>query len=356
MSTVALRAAFIWRDEVMDDLVLDKPRKITIGAAGKPTFIVPPLGLPKEFAVVRPGKRGYLLTLGEKMRGTICLDGEEKDVAEFVRRGEHEPGGFRATPISGRDWGVIDLDATGDYKLFFQFVPVDEPVPFFTKPVLIAGGAGWLISSIALAFIFLYRGIITDWELAGSSRLAEYAEAGFRASGLSTGVLSLAALGWWMFREDANSQLAYAFSIVLHAALLFMTYRLYDPTDPFVWPGPRSLTGNYLATRIEETPEPKQAPTVGEKKDNGAMAPKSPEPPKKVATKNDQGAAGGFGETERARDKRNKTDEPPAPPKAGIFEERNARQVADVLNRNTQTSLSKFMGIPGEETKPGSLG
>ncbi|HVK89730.1 MAG TPA: hypothetical protein VM513_36660, partial [Kofleriaceae bacterium] len=106
--TVALRTALIWHDEVMHDLVAEQPRKITLGATGKSTFVVPDLGLPADFAIVRPGNRGYLLTLGERMRGTICVDGEERDVAEFVRRGgEGEgPGGFRATPISGKDWGV----------------------------------------------------------------------------------------------------------------------------------------------------------------------------------------------------------------------------------------------------------
>src|SRR5512142_657574 len=136
-NTVALRTALIWHDEVMDDVVTEKPTKITVGSAGKPTFIVPDLGLPKTFAIVRPGNRGYLLTLGERMRGTICIDGEKKQVADFVRH--NAAAGFAATPISGRDWGVIDLDESGDYKLFFQFVPVEDATaqPFFTKQVLL---------------------------------------------------------------------------------------------------------------------------------------------------------------------------------------------------------------------------
>jgi hypothetical protein len=355
MGTVALRAAFIWRDEVMDDLVLDKPGKITLGAAGKPTFIVPPIGLPKDFAIVRPGNRGYLLTLGENMRGTICIDGQQKDVADFVGRGG-DAGGFTATPISGRDWGVIELDASGEYKLFFQFVPVEEPVPFFTKSVMIAMVAGWAISGLALATMFLIRGISTDWVMFDSSRLAEFAESAFRGFGLSTIVLAIAGLGWWMFRQDGSSQSSLAFSIVLHAALLIMTYRLYDPTDSFVWPGPRALTGNYLATRLEEQKEQKPIPTVGEKKDTGESAPKTPEPPKKVATKGATGTAGGKGDTERARDKNNKTDEIPGPPKVGMFEDKNARQFAQMMHNDSQTGLAKFMGVPSDETRKGSYG
>src|SRR5258706_8171839 len=114
----------------MDDVVVEKPTKITVGHAGKPTFVIPEIGLPNDFAIVRPGNRGYLLTLSESMRGTICIDGQEKDVRDFVAQGGgggDGPGaGFHATPISGRDWGVIELDPTGVYKLFFQFVPVDD--------------------------------------------------------------------------------------------------------------------------------------------------------------------------------------------------------------------------------------
>ena len=111
---VALRTALIWRDEVMSDIVADAPQKITIGHKGKPTFIVPDVGLPPGFAIVSPGNRGYVLTLAEGMRGTICIDGQEHEVADYVQReGGSAAGGFCATPISGRDWGVIDLDDSG---------------------------------------------------------------------------------------------------------------------------------------------------------------------------------------------------------------------------------------------------
>ena len=85
MTAVALRTSLIWHDEVMGDVVVAKPKKITLGRGRRSTFVVPDLGLPPEFAVVRPGNRGYLLTLGEHMRGTICLDGQERDVADLVR-------------------------------------------------------------------------------------------------------------------------------------------------------------------------------------------------------------------------------------------------------------------------------
>lgn len=358
MTTVALRTALIWHDEVMDDVVSHKPAKITLGNAGGTTFTVPGVGLPKNFAIVRPGNRGYLLTLGEKMRGTICIDGEQKDVEEFVRRGgEGEgPGGFRATPISGKDWGVIDLDETGDYKLFFQFVPVEDAQPFLTKPVIYAGAAGWLLSSLALAIVFYLRGVSTDFTIADSEFFAEGVEAFFRGSLIASGALTVAALVYWLYRQDSDQQASFAFSVVAHAALLFVTYQLYDGSDPFAWPGPRSLTGNYLVTRLEPEPDPEpEKPTAGAKVDTGAAAAKSPEKPKNTATKNPEGASGGSGEKERARDP-NAKDAPPAPPKVALFEDKNRKVLDNIIDRNLSTSLSKFSGIKGDEVKRGDLG
>jgi hypothetical protein len=360
--TVALRTALIWHDEVMDDVVSEKPAKITVGSVGTPTFIVPDIGLPKSFAIVRPGNRGYLLTLGEHMRGTICIDGEEKDVAELVRG---HSGGFHATPIGGRDWGVVELDESGEYKLFFQFVPVEEAVPFFTRPVLYAGIAGYLLSIAVLAGYFYWHGIPAcgphgkpfgcyDFTIADSDKLAQLLEAAFRAWGMATVALGVSGLLFWVSRQDGESQASLGFSIMLHAALLVMTYQLYEDIDPFVWPGSRSLTANYLATRLEKPPEPpKQVPTVGEKKsENAAM--KSPEPPKKTATKDKEGAAGGKGDTERLRSK-NATDEPISVPKIALMEDKN-RKVLDSFDKNLTTRLDKFNGIKADFDKAGSLG
>jgi hypothetical protein len=312
--------------------------------------------LPKSFAIVRPGNRGYLLTLGQRMRGTISLDGEKKEVADLVRG---QAGGFYATPISGKDWGVVDLDETGQYKLFFQFVPVEDAQPFFTKPVLYAGLGGYFISMLTLAAIFFLRGVTAEFMIGDSPFLGDLAECLFRAWGLSTLALGIAALFAWVLRLEGDSQAALAFSIILHAALLFMTYQLYDDTDQFVWPGPRSLTGNYLVTRLEPE-EKKEEPkfvlaTINPQQDSGAAAPKTPDKPKNTATKNAEGASGGEGEVERARDP-NAKDVPAAPPKVALFEDKNRKVLDNIIDRNLATSLTKFNGIKGDEVKRGDLG
>jgi hypothetical protein len=395
----ALRVAYIWHDEVMQDLVVQRPKRITLGArcvrkfpwlfatrglltagilplvqrpdlvptgvtiavfvmavlvawsriaarwraSGDPTLLIPDLGLPDHFAVVAPGNRGYLLTLGEHMRGTICVDGREQDVAKLVQR-DAAAGGFCATPIASPDWGVVELDGSGANKLFFQFVPVDEPAQFFTPQVMIAGAAGYALSSIALVVLWYLKGLAID-------------EALFRGIGIATVAMGIGGLAWSMVRSDGESQASLAFSVVLHAALLFMTYQLYDGENPFVWPGPHSLTGNYLVTRLdkEEPPEPKPTPTAAKQPQAQAAAAATKAPPKKTATKGDEGQAGGKGDTERARDP-NAKDVPPEPPKVQFFEDRNRKILDNIIDRNLATSLSKFTGIKGDTLTKGSMG
>ncbi|MEO8845821.1 MAG: AgmX/PglI C-terminal domain-containing protein [Kofleriaceae bacterium] len=129
----ALRTSLIWHDEVMSDVVSERPCPITIGPFEGATFVTPDLGLPDGFAIVRPGSRGHVLTLGGEMRGTVCVGGIEHDVATLVKTSETP--GFHATAIGGLDWGVIELDASGRLKLFFQFVGLDDvPVrPLFEQ-------------------------------------------------------------------------------------------------------------------------------------------------------------------------------------------------------------------------------
>ena len=346
MSTVALRTSLIWHDEVMDDLVIDRPKKVTLGRTGSATFTVPEVGLPKNFAIVRPGKRGYLLTLGERMRGTICIDGEQRDVAEFVARGAGQRvGGFCATPISGRDWGVIDLDESGHYKLFFQFVPVDEPAVFFTPQVIMAGLAGYLVTAAALAFLW--------W-----SRNFELDEAMFRGGGMATIVLALAALGYYIYCLEPESQAALAFSIILHGALLGWLYMTYVDDDPFKWPGARSLTGNYLVTRLEpEKPPEPEKPIAGEKKaEKAEAAAKSQNKPHpKAATKGAEGAAGGKGPGERARDP-NAKDVPLETPKVALLENANVKMIENTINHDLDTALGKFTGIKSDTLQKGFTG
>lgn len=342
MSRVALRTTLIWHDEVMDDLVLGRPRPVTLGQGRRATFVVPEIGLPPKFAIVRPSKRGYVLMLGEHMGGTICVDGHKQDVAEIVRR-ESAGGGFCATPIGGRDWGVIDLDPSGHCKLFFQFVQVDDPPQFFTRPVLTAGAAGYLISSAALTLLLYLRGMaIADSVVLG---------AGLPALALIGG-----AVAWSLIRQDGDSQASLAFSMVLHAALLFMTYQLYDGQNPYVWPGRRSLSGNYLVTRLdkeEPPPELEPPPTIGNPQQPAPAATKAP--PRHTATRGAEGQAGGKGEIERARDPGAK-DVPPAAPKVQFFEDRNRKVLDHIIDRNLATSLSKFTGLQGDTVTRGALG
>jgi hypothetical protein len=408
---VALRTALIWRDEVMSDIVAETPQKITIGHKGKPTFVVPDVGLPPGFAIVSPGNRGYVLTLSEGMRGTISIDGKEHEVADFVKHGEGAgaPGGFCATPIGGRDWGVVDLDGSGDYKLYFQFVPVDAPLhnnaDLFTTLTLAAAAAmlfivglvaaglvivaltagtmeealprlGMLMfGAVAMAFLMTHPGshariillrcamfiggtlgligiawvqMQLDWSL------LEWVTRG--ALLIPAGVIVFG-MCWSLAMSDPEQQASTGFSIVLHGALLIGTIIIYDPADdPNVWPGPRDLTGKYLTERLVEIkqPEAPQLPTLGKVEKQDA-APKSENKEKlKTATKNDEGASGGKGDVERARNKDAKDDEKPDPPKIAFFEDKNKKILDNIIDKSV--NVGAFAGIKGDVTKKGGLG
>ncbi|HUH04051.1 MAG TPA: AgmX/PglI C-terminal domain-containing protein [Kofleriaceae bacterium] len=195
-----LRCSHIWRDEVMDDAMVPLGASVTVGQDPGCTFIVPPARskktkLPPTFAILRPGARGYVLTLGAGMGGRVCVGGAEMEVAEFLRSGgsgaEGAEGNFRATPVAAGDWGVIHLDATGDQSFFFQFT---EEAPALPPPL-------WLLGPL------------------------------------------LAPL---------------AFSLVLHGILLTMTFLLRDDRNSFLFPGSRELMTAYLIERPPDDPPPQE--------------------------------------------------------------------------------------------------
>jgi hypothetical protein len=294
--SVQLRAALVWRGEVMADRVLTQPDTITLGATAKSTFIIPDLALPADFAIIRPGNRGYLLTLGAGMRGRICLDGQERDVDEFVRRGGEggdetsgAAGSFRATPIGGRDWGVIDLDDSGHYQLFFQFVVAEAPLP---PPV-------------------------TRWEMLIP---------------------------------------ALAFSLLLHSILVAVTYKFDEPGSSFVFPGSKRLTGRFLIERAQEEPPKPPEPMIAVKAGPSAASEKGQVQNIRSATKGQEGKAGGKGDEPRARNP-DALDVPPdaapPPPKVLFLTEKNKQVLDDVIKVDVRTTLGKFTGLPGPRQKGG---
>jgi hypothetical protein len=284
-----LRMSLVWNDEVMSDTVVDGPRKVTLGGDKRSTIVIPDLGLPPRFAIVSKRRGGYLLTLADRMAGRISLGGVEHEVALWVR--DDASDGYRATSIGGRDWGVIDLDGSGEYRLFFQFVAEDPPLP----------------PSRAL-------------------------------------------------RDDDLMLPAFAFAIVLFLILIAVSYRFRVDEDPFIWPGPRALTGSYLVTRIEPEPPPPPPPpaaATGQAPAAPAAAAKTGQVKNvKSATKGEAGKAGGEGEEPRARDP-DAVDTPPEPPKVALFEDRNRRVLDNVIQNELQTSLGKFTGLPGPRQRGG---
>jgi hypothetical protein len=153
---VELRCSYIWRQEVMSDHVAATGVPVTLGSRTTSTFVTPKMGLPENFAILRPGARGWVLTLGTSMGGRLRIGGEEREVADFVARGgagaDAVEGSFRAAPVGPGDWGVIELDSEGDHVVFFHFVERDPPLP---PPIWILGP----LLAPALAFSVLLHGV-----------------------------------------------------------------------------------------------------------------------------------------------------------------------------------------------------
>lgn len=237
---LVLRASLVWNGEVMEDRVFERPEPITIGDTGRTTFTTPDVGLPPEMAIIRPGSLGYLLTLGERMRGTVMLGGQQHAVETLVAG---QP--FHATPLVPGDWGVIDLD--GDRcQLFFQFVPHEEQVPVVTRQALHVGTIGFAAFSLLGAVIFALKNV-------------DFGEALARSVGLVALMFAGAFVANVVRKQDNNSKASLAFSIILHTAILSFTFHVYSTESAeAALPGPRELTAQYLVSR----PDPKPIPVT----------------------------------------------------------------------------------------------
>ncbi len=291
-----LRTALVWRGEVMADRVSRTATPITLGASARSTFVVPELDLPPDFAIIRPGNRGYLLTLGARMRGTISIDGHEREVADFVRRGGEGGIGagadgadvaganaFRATAIAGRDWGVIDLDPDGSYQLFFQFVAPDGPLA----------------------------------------------------------------------RRKSQLELllpALAFSLLLHTVMLAVTYQFEEDDDPLAYPGSAALTGRFLINRRDEPPpEPPKADAA-----STAAADRGKVLKVKSATKGREGKSGGEGDQPRVRDP-DAVDWAAARPAPKVyFMEDENRAILDDITGGARIDLGRYVRLPGPREQGGA--
>src|SRR5262245_56788226 len=103
-----LRVVLIWRGTILEERTFEQPQPVTIGPHRKVTFTTPKYDeLPKKFALLKPGKTGYVLTLGPGMKGKLSLGDESVSVESFLARGDKS--GFHATNVGAGDWGMIEL-------------------------------------------------------------------------------------------------------------------------------------------------------------------------------------------------------------------------------------------------------
>lgn len=155
-----LRASHVWHGEVMSDALVEEGKDVTLSATGAATFNIPDLGLPDDYAILRPGARGgYVLTLCQGMTGTFAMDGKRKDVATFLAESETATK-FHGKTVGPGDWGVINLDGSGNHVLFFQFV-ANESIPSAvmkdSELILPALGFSVILHAIFLVIAFSFH-------------------------------------------------------------------------------------------------------------------------------------------------------------------------------------------------------
>ncbi|MBL4634173.1 MAG: AgmX/PglI C-terminal domain-containing protein [Kofleriaceae bacterium] len=169
-SDPVLRVSYIWRDELMSDLVLRSADSVTLGTTSSSTILIPELGLPDGFEIFRPGARGYVMTLGSSMSGEVELNNQKQQVRDFVGNSEGPQSGFTGSNIGPGDFGVIELDDNGDHRLFFQFVTTGAPLP--ASPVV--RDTELLLPAFAFAFVlvgFFLTYALAFYEYSGPSFL-----------------------------------------------------------------------------------------------------------------------------------------------------------------------------------------
>ena len=161
-----LRVSYIWRDEVMSDTVFSEAQEVTLGTTSAATIVTPDLGLPSDFALFRPGTRGYVMTLGASMGGEVEVGNSKQQVKDFVGAmgsGTAEPGGFRGTSIGVGDYGVIHLDSSGDHSIFFQFIkkgPELPKSPIVRDPELLLPAFAFAV--VLVGFFLIYALVIHE--------------------------------------------------------------------------------------------------------------------------------------------------------------------------------------------------
>lgn len=171
-SAQVLRVSYIWRDEVMSDRVYveENPSPVSLGTSNAFSIVTPDLGLPDGFEIFRSGARGYVMTLGKNMSGEVEINRHRHDVRTFVGADGGEPSGFRGASVGPGDFGVINLDPSGEHKIFFQFVTAGPALP---KSPTIRDSAlllpAFAFAAVLVGFFLIYALAIYDY--AGTSFL-----------------------------------------------------------------------------------------------------------------------------------------------------------------------------------------
>ncbi|MEC8024588.1 MAG: AgmX/PglI C-terminal domain-containing protein [Myxococcota bacterium] len=146
-----LRIGIIQGGKIVEERLMRRRERISVGQSPKNTFYVPISKLPHHLQLFEVKNGNYQLILSEGLRGRISYDNKVHPLEALqLHSNVIEKGGVKLLPLTEQNRGKVVL---GDIAILFQFVPAPPAVP---KPQLPAAARGGLSQSIMAESSFLF--------------------------------------------------------------------------------------------------------------------------------------------------------------------------------------------------------
>ena len=146
-----LRVGIIQGGKIVEERLMRRRERITIGQSPKNTFYVPISKLPHSLSIFEVRNGDYHLVLADDLRGRISYEQQVQPVSNLRNHPNVvEKGGTPQLRLTEKNRGKIVL---GDIAVLFQFVPAPPAVP---KPQLPAAARGGLGQALVAESSFLF--------------------------------------------------------------------------------------------------------------------------------------------------------------------------------------------------------
>lgn len=143
-----LRVGIIQGGRIVEERLIRKREAVTVGVAGKNTFILPVAGLPKSVTLFEAKGEAYQLCFDEGMSGRVSIGDAVQDLKALQKSPnvQRRAGRF----VVGLDTKSRGKVVIGEFTILFQFV---EAPPVLAKPQLPAAARGGIAQRIDWTFV-----------------------------------------------------------------------------------------------------------------------------------------------------------------------------------------------------------